>query len=281
MFAIDDLEDASPVLDDIAQACAAQSIPATVALAEYAPAQYEINLKHRPDPVAAGDHAVLLKRAVKGVARRHGLEATFMAKPFAELAANGMHIHVSLLDRDGRNAFDDARDGGEERLRHAIGGLRATMAEAMAIFAPNANSYRRYRPGTYAPLAPTWGYDNRTVALRVPAARGGASRIEHRTAGADANPYLAAAAVLAGIHHGLARGLDPGPPTTGNANEKHAASLPSHWLDALRAFDRAGVLAEYLGADYCRVYLACKWREFEMFNARVTPTEYDWYLRAL
>jgi glutamine synthetase len=281
VFAIDDLEDASPVLDDIAQACAAQSIPASVALAEYAPAQYEINLKHRPDPVAAGDHAVLLKRAVKGVARRHGLEATFMAKPFAELSANGLHIHVSLLDRDGRNAFDDAKDGGEERLRHAIGGLRATMAEAMAIFAPNANSYRRYRPGTYAPLAPTWGYDNRTVALRVPAARGAASRIEHRTAGADANPYLAAAAVLAGIHHGLARGLDPGPPTTGNAYEQHAASLPSHWLDALRAFDRAGVLAEYLGADYCRVYLACKWRELEMFNARVTPTEYDWYLRAL
>ena len=282
VFAIDDLEDASAVIDDIAAACAAQSIPANVALAEYAPSQYEINLEHQPDPVAAGDHAVLLKRAVKGTARRHGLEATFMAKPFAgELSANGMHIHVSLLERDGRNAFDDAADDGDQRLRHAIGGLRATMAEAMAIFAPNSNSYRRFLPGSYAPMAPAWGYDNRTVALRVPAARGAARRIEHRTAGADANPYLATAAVLAGIHHGLTRGLDPGPPTTGNAYRQHAASLPLHWLDALRAFDRAQVLPEYLGPDYCRVYAACKWRDMDLFNARITAAEYEWYLRAL
>ena len=281
VFSIDDLDDASEIVDGVAEACAAQSIPATVALAEYAPGQYEINLGHRPDPVAAADHAVLLKRAVKGVARRHGLTATFMAKPFAEHAANGMHINASLLDRDGRNAFDDAVSGGARRLGHAIGGLRATMAESLAVFAPNANSYRRYRAGSYAPLAPTWGYDNRTVALRVPAAGGPGRRIEHRAAGADANPYLATAAVLAGIHHGIVRGLDPGPPTAGNAYERHSESQPAHWIDALRAFESAEVLPAYLGANYCRVYAACKRREFDTFNARVTPTEYDWYLRPL
>ena len=281
VYGIDDLDDAAAVLDDIAAACAVQSIPANVAVAEYAPSQYEINLEHQPDPLTACDHAVLLKRAVKGVARRHGLEATFMAKPFAEFSANGMHIHVSLLDRDGGNAFDDAQVGGDERLRHAIGGLRATMAEAMAIFAPNANSYRRLQPGSYAPLATGWGYNNRTVALRVPAARGAARRVEHRTAGADANPYLATAAVLAGIHHGLTRRLDPGPPTEGNAYAQCRPNLPSNWIDALRAFERADVLHGYLGADYCRIFGACKLCELRAFNARITPTEYDWYLRAL
>ena len=204
-----------------------------------------------------------------------------MAKPFPDIAASGMHIHVSLRERGGRNAFDDTAPRGDRRLGHAIGGLRATMAEAMAIFAPNANSYRRLRPGSYAPLAAAWGHDNRTVALRVPAAGGAARRIEHRTPGADANPYLACAAVLGGIHHGLTRRIEPGPPTTGNAYKQHPPSLPSNWLDALRALAGAEVLPGYLGDDYCRIYGACKRGELAAFNAHITPTEYDWYLRAL
>ncbi len=280
VYAMDDLDDAAAVLADIAEACALQGLPADVAVAEYAPSQYEINLQHRPDALAAADDAVLLKRAVKGVARRHGLEATFMARPFPAFSANGLHVHVSLLDRAGDNVFDEARPGGAARLGHAIGGLKATMVEAMAVFAPNANSYRRFEPGLYAPLAPTWGFNNRAVALRVPAGGGGARRIEHRTPGADANPHLAAACVLAGIHYGLTHRLDPGAPVEGNAYEKARASLPMHWLDALRAFDAATVLPEYLGADYHRVFSACKWFELGAFNQRITPTEYDWYLRA-
>ncbi len=281
VYGIDDLDEAGPVMDDIAAACVLQSIPTSVATAEYAPSQYEINLHHQPDPLAACDHAVLLKRAVKGVARKHGLEATFMAKPFADLSANGLHIHVSLIDGKGGNVFDDAAEDGDARLWHAIGGLKATMAESMAIFGPNANSYRRLQPNAYAPLATAWGFNNRTVALRIPAARGQDRRIEHRTAGADANPYLAAAAVLAGIHHGLTRALDPGPPTTGNAYDKHPQTLPSNWLDAIRAFEAAEVLPAYLDAEYCRIYAACKRQEYGAFNTRITPTEYDWYLRAL
>ncbi len=281
VYGLDDLDDAAVVMDEIAAACATQDIPASVAVAEYAPSQFEINLLHQADALAACDHAVLLKRAVKGVARRHGMEATFMAKPFAELSANGLHIHVSLLDRDGRNLFGDENPEGEQALRHAIGGLRATMTEAMAIFAPNANSFRRLRPDSYAPLAPSWGYNNRTVALRIPAGGARDRRIEHRTPGADANPYLAAAAVLAGIHHGLVEKIDPGEPATGNAYESHPASLPSNWLDAIRAFEAGRVLPDYLDRGYCRVYAACKRQEMAAFNAIVTPTEYDWYLRAL
>ena len=155
------------------------------------------------------------------------------------------------------------------------------MAESMAIFAPNANSYRRLRPNTYAPMTQHWAFDNRTVALRIPPGGGMARRIEHRCAGADANPYLAAATVLAGIHHGLTNELDPGPPITGNCYDQHAPTLPGHWLDALRAFDDAALLPGYLGAKYCRVFSLCKWHEFKAFNARITPTEYDWYLRRL
>ena len=281
VYGIDDLEDAAPVMDDIAAACEAQSIPANVATAEYAPSQYEINLIHQPDVLAACDHAVLLKRAVKGVARAHGLEATFMAKPLAELSANGMHIHVSLANRDGDNVFDDAAKDGDATLWHAVGGLKATMAEAMAIFGPNANSYRRLQPGSYAPLATAWGFNNRTVALRIPATRGKDRRIEHRTSGADANPYLAAAAVLAGIHHGLTQSLDPGQPTIGNAYDQHPQTLPSNWLDSIRAFEAARVLPAYLDADYCRIYAACKRQEYGEFSTRITPAEYDLYLRAL
>ena len=158
--------------------------------------------------------------------RAAGLEASFMAKPFAEQSGNGLHIHVSLIAGDGLNIFDETRDGGDGRLRNAVAGLQAMMAESMAIFAPNANSYRRLRPNAYAPMTPHWAFDNRTVALRIPPGGGMARRIEHRCAGADANPYLAAAAVLAGIHHGLNNRLEPGPPITGNCYEQHAPSLP-------------------------------------------------------
>ncbi len=281
VYGIDEIEDAAEVIDGVAAACAAQNIPAGIAVAEYAPGQYEINLAHQADALAACDHALLLKRAIKGVARGHGVEATFMAKPFADRSANGLHVHISLTDRDGANAFDEARPEGDRHLWHAIGGLKATMGEAMAIFAPNANSFRRLQPGSYAPLATTWGFDNRTVALRVPAARGADRRIEHRTAGADANPYLATAAVLAGIHHGLSQAIDPGQPTTGNAYEQHPPTLPSNWLDAIRTLERAEVLPGYFDPEYLGIYAACKRHEFGLFNARITPTEFDWYLRAL
>jgi glutamine synthetase len=281
VYSMDDLDDTAGVIDAMVAAARAQSIPATVASSEFAPGQFEINSAHQDDPLVAADHGFLLKRAIKGVARAAGLEASFMAKPFAEQSGNGLHIHISLLGQDGGNIFDESHRDGDEKLRNAIAGLQAMMAESMAIFAPNANSYRRLRPDAYAPMTEHWAFDNRTVSLRIPPDSGMARRIEHRTAGADANPYLVAAAVLAGIHHGLAQGLAPSAPIIGNAYHQFPPTLPGHWLDALRAFDDAALLPGYLGAEYCRVYGLCKWHEFNAFNARITPTEYDWYLRNL
>ncbi len=278
VYGLEEIDAYRAVFDAIAAACAAQAVPASTAVAEYAPAQYEVNLAHVPDPVLAGDHGVLLKRIVRNVARRHGLDATFMAKPFAEQTGNGLHLHVSLVDDAGHNLFADPEETVNAPLRHALGGLRATMKEAMAIFAPNANSYRRLQPASYAPLAPSWGYENRTVALRVPGGRPEARRIEHRVAGADANIYLTIAAVLAGIDHGLEHRLDPGERTTGNAYEKVPPSLPNRWVEALAAFEAGAVVPEYLGSDFCRLYAKVKRAEMARFEAQVTPLELAWYL---
>ena len=262
-------------------AAAAQGIPADAAVSEAAPGQYEINLKHVADALAAADHGVLLKRLIKGVAADVGFDATFMAKPFADQAGNGLHIHFSLLDRNGRNLFDDGTDQGSDRLRHAIGGLAESMGESMAILAPNANSYRRFQTGSYAPTAAAWAYNNRTTALRIPSGNGMARRIEHRVAGADANIYLVVAAVLAGAHYGLTQRIDPGPPITGNAYEKVDSTLPTTWHDALRAFDEAEVLPDFLGPEFCRVYSTCRWAERRNFHSVVSNLEYEWYLRTV
>jgi glutamine synthetase len=162
-YGIETMEDMAEVMHAIRDACDAQGLPIDTLIKESAPSQYEINLYHSPDALVAADQGVMLQRAIKGVAKRHGLRASFMAKPFGDLAGNGMHVHCSLIDSDGNNAFDDGTGKGTDLLRHAIAGCLQTMQESMILFAPNLNSYRRFKRGTHAPLAPCWGYENRTV----------------------------------------------------------------------------------------------------------------------
>ena len=172
--------------------------------------------------------------------------------------------------------FDPAKE------EHPAAVDAATMTkEIMLLCAPNANSYRRLRPLSYAPLAATWGHDNRTVALRVPSGPEAARRIEHRLAGADASPYLVLAAVLAGIHHGLCKRLEPGPPTRGNAYAGAEPDLPASWERAQAALASATVLPDYLGEAFCRLYGACRAAERARFEDVVTPLEHSWYLRAV
>jgi glutamine synthetase len=166
-------------------------------------------------------------------------------------------------------------------MRHAIGGLAATMTEAMAIFAPNANSYRRLRRGGYVPLTPNWGHNHRAVALRIPLSEPRDLRIEHRVAGADANPYLVMAAVMAGIHHGLVQHCEPGPMVGAGEIIEDRLTLPCRWEAALDAFEAAQVLPVYLGAGFCRAFAACRRTECERFHAEVGAQDYQWYLRGL
>ncbi|MBU6206648.1 MAG: glutamine synthetase family protein, partial [Alphaproteobacteria bacterium] len=221
------------------------------------------------------------KRAAKGVARKHGLAATFMAKPFAEEAGSGLHIHVSVNDASGTNLMAAQDVEGTPLLRHAIGGMQQLLGESMAIFAPNANSYRRFRANSYAPVAPTWGVNNRTVALRVPAGAPKSRHIEHRVAGADANPVLALAAVLAAAHHGITHKIDPGPATVGDgyaAAAKAGAKLPTNWFAAVDAFAQSAILKDYLGEEFVRQYAIVKRTEQDRFFAAVPSLDYDWYL---
>lgn len=280
VFVPERMEDQEAFFELVDRYATVQDLPVKGALSEFAPGQFEINLGHGDGLVRVADQGVMLKRCVKAAARATGQRATFMAKPFEEQSGSGLHVHLSLYDRKGRNLFGETREG-EARLRHTVWGLQQLMPESMLILAPNANSYRRLRPMTYAPTAPTWGWNNRTVALRIPPGPTSARRIEHRVAGSDANPYLVLAAVLAGVLHGLERKGEPTAPITGNAYEQVAASLPMTWEDAIATFRMGAVLPGYLGERLCRLYATCRAFERDRFHTRVTPTEYEWYLAAI
>lgn len=279
-FMFEEMDSLGPFIDDVYKVCAAQGLPADAVMQESGPGQFEINLKHS-DALSAALDGVLLKRAIKAAARAHDLDATFMPKPHHDWTGSGMHVHVSLVDKDGRNLFaSDAKSAVGELsplFRHAIGGLKQTMPDFMAIWAQSANAYRRYVPQSYVPMAAHWGVNNRTVALRIPYGAGPATRIEHRVAGADANPFLVVAAILAGMRHGIAHKIDPGPEAEGNAEELEGAALPTAWINALEVFKSSEVVREAFGAPMQDVYYRLKTTERIAFERIVTPLDHLWY----
>jgi glutamine synthetase len=276
-FGFEEMDALSPFIDDIYRICEVQHLPVDAVMQESGPGQFEINLKESADAVGAALNGLLLKRAVKAAARAHGLEATFMAKPHHDWAGSGMHVHLSLLDQSGQNVF--AGDPISALFRHALGGMRDTMADFMAIWAQSANAYRRYVPKSYVSMASHWGFNNRTVALRIPRSNGTATRIEHRVAGADANPYLVVASILAGIRHGMTNGIDPGPAVVGDSDETEAPRLPTAWVNALDLFQRSEVVKEAFGAPFQDVFSSLKHAERTNFERIVTPLDYLWYSR--
>lgn len=281
LFSINELDEYAALLEEIHTAARAQQLPLDTALKECAPGQFEINLIHCDDALAACDSAVLLKRLIKGVALNHGFEATFMAKPYGQEAGNGTHVHISLLDDNGNNVFaaEDGAPLGTPLMQQAVAGLLELMPASMALFAPNLNSFRRFQPGLYVPMAPTWGYDNRSVALRIPSGPNAARRIEHRVAGADVNPYLLLASLLGAVDHGLKRHLTPPPAITGNAYDQVAPSLTNSWRQALDLLEQNEPLAEALGARFLAVFVANRRAERDQAMQAVSKLEYDWYLR--
>ncbi len=280
-YYLQDLDDFAPFFKDLYAYCEAQGLPAKTLISEYAPGQMEIVLRHRADVLKACDEGIMLKRLIKATAEKHGMAATFMAKPYAQWTGSGMHIHVSLGDEKGNNLFAADDPMQNELLLHAIGGLKAAMAESMLIFAPNANSYRRFRRNSYAPVSASWGINNRTVSIRIPAGAANACHIEHRPSGADANPYLVMAAILAGMHYGITEKSDPGNPVVGNGYEKRAKYIPGNWFDAIDAFWRASILKEYFGKPFVDTYCTIKEVEADRFYAEPTLRDFEWYLRAV
>ena len=270
----------APVLHGIAEAAAALGAEADTMITEFGCGQFEVNLTHGPDPMAAADQAIALRRAIRGVARAHGLDATFMAKPWGDQVGSGLHLHLSLLDGAGANVFANGQ-GPNAAMGHAIAGCLEHMPEAMLIFAPHLNSYRRFVPGFLAPVEALWALDHRGTALRVPEVSGAGARIEHRVAGADANPYLVAAAVLAGVLAGLDAAVDPAPPVSGEISVGMGPMLPLNWQHAERLFSNSAFVAEWLGSEFQHVFGVQKRQEHEKLLARVTDVELETYLRRL
>jgi glutamine synthetase len=282
VYGLPELEAISPFLRELWDTADVIGVPLEGAISEFAPSQVELTLKHKPDALRACDDALLYKRMAKGVALRHGCEATFMAKPWADRAGNGFHVHVSFNDAGGNNLCADEDPEGSAMLRHAIGGMKQLLGEGMAILAPNANSYRRFKANSYAPVAATWGVNNRTVSLRVPAGPAPTRHVEHRVAGADGNPYLVMAVLLASAHHGLTNKIDPGPAVVGDgyaAAAKEKSRLPSNWFAAVDLFDQSKVLRDYLGDRFVDMFVSVKRTEQARFFEVVTSLDFDWYLR--
>ncbi|GAB7532624.1 glutamine synthetase family protein [Pseudomonas sp. 3A(2025)] len=282
VYLIDDLDEYAECLQDILEAAKEQGIPADAIVKESAPAQFEVNLHHVEDAILACDYAVLLKRLIKNIAYDHEMDTTFMAKPYPGQAGNGLHVHISLLDKaTGKNIFATDDPEAHAPLRHAIAGILETMPASMAFLCPNVNSYRRFGAQFYVPNAPSWGLDNRTVAVRVPTGNDSAIRIEQRVAGADANPYLMMSAILAGIHHGLTQKLEPCAPIEGNSYEQLEQSLPNNLRDALRELDDSEIMNQYISPEYIDIFVACKESEMAEFEVSISDLEYNWYLHTV
>ncbi|MDE9450997.1 glutamine synthetase [Aliiroseovarius sp. Z3] len=274
------LERTQDVLDDILEISAIQGIATDTLIAEYGPGQFEVNFHHTDDVMKAADTALLFKRLVRGVARNHGLEATFMAKPYANFPGNGMHLHASVVDKNGKNIFDDGSGQASERLRAAVGGSLDTMRDLQAIFAPHLNSYRRYRPMSFAPSAPDWGYDNRAAGVRLPEVSGPGARLEHRIAGADVNPYLVITAILGGILHGLETTPDL-PLPLDDPNAETAPRLTADWIRAVDRFSQSDIAADIFGAQYRDIYAAVRLDEIDQLTNEISHIEYRAYLGRL
>ena len=257
---------------EIYDACEAMDIPADTLISEAGPGQFEINMMHQSDALKAADDAWLFKLLVKGVARKYGFAASFMAKPYEDYAGNGMHMHFSVLDQQGRNIFDNGSTEGSEALHHAIAGCLEGMAGSMLIFAPHASSYDRFVPGAHAPTALAWGYENRTTALRVPSGAPAARRIEHRVAGGDVNPYLLVASILGAALTGIEGKLTPPAPTHGNAYDAASPHLPTTWGEAIAAFEDCQMTAQIFPRELVANYLATKRQEMH-YMAELSPEE--------
>jgi len=283
VYSVDQLHGMLPLFNDIYAGAKAAGIKAETLISEFAPGQYELTLHYRDNVLQAADDLMRLKRLVRMHARLHGVTACFMAKPNEDYAGSGMHLHVSLQDAKGHNVFIEAVEGQyNDTILHAIGGLQQTMGEAMLVFAPHANSWRRFASQSYAPVSPTWGVNNRSVALRIPAGDIRARRIEHRPAGVDANPYLVAATVLAGIRHGLKHRIDPGPEVTGNGYEAETSVvIPEDWRSAIKLAQGSAFLKDALGEEMHRTFTAVKAAEYARVMRTVSEVDFDLYLHTV
>ena len=278
VYSMSELDEYYNFLEDVNKFCKVQGIPATTASSEFAPGQYEINLKYTEDPLKAADDSALLRRVIKSTAEIHNFEASFISKPFVDQVGSGMHVHISLFDDKDNNVFINSQDSYSNTLKYSIAGLQETMYEAFAIFAPNINSYRRFLPDQFVPVNNTWGPNNRSVAFRIPTGNPESTRIEHRVSGAEANPYLVLSSILSGIHYGIINKLLPDNPRTDNACKNPDKKMPKNITESLYCLENSKIIKNYMTDEYVNIYVDLKRKELNSFYEEISNVEYKWYI---
>ena len=253
---------------------------------EMAPAQHEIDFRY-DEALHTADNIMTFKMAVRTIARRHGLHATFMPKPKFGVNGSGMHINMSL-QKDGKNIFQDASDpnGLSKEAYYFIGGIMKHIKGMAAITNPLVNSYKRLMPGYEAPTHIAWSGRNRTPLIRIPATRGEETRIELRSPDPACNPYLALAICLAAGLDGIKNKIVPPDAMEGNMHlltpkeleERGIESLPKNLQEAVEEFEKDPLMKEVLGEEVCGKYSMAKKKEWEDYNATVSQWEIDSYL---
>lgn len=281
IYSLEELADAGAFLDDVYAMAEACGVGVDAATSESGPSQFEFNLMHGSDALRIADDTVFFKQIVRNAARRHGFAATFMAKPYAHHSGSGLHVHFSLTDDGGRNLFDDGGPHGTAMMRRAVAGMIEAMPDCTAIFAPHRNSFRRLRPDSLAPTTAAWGYENRTTAIRIPGGPAAARRIEHRVAGADANPYLVISAILGAALDGIVREAEPPAPVRGNGYARDASALPATWTAALDLFQAGEAVPRIFRPTLVEMFSACKRQELAVFSHDVSELEYASYLHSV
>lgn len=276
-YSIAGVNEFDELIDDIYHFSESQGLEIDTLIHEEGAGQLEINLRHG-DPVELADQVFMFKRTIREAALKHDIYATFMAKPIQGQPGSAMHIHQSILDKKtGRNIFSK-EDGSEtDAFFHFIGGMQKHVPNALVMFAPYVNSYRRLTQGASAPVNNKWGYDNRTTAFRVPRSDPAARRVENRIPSSDANPYLALAASLACGLIGMTEKTRPEPPVVTTANEDQI-DLPRGLLEAVDLFEQDEALAEMLGRTFATTFAAIKRAEFETFMEVISPWEREYLL---
>ncbi len=270
-YSVDAMNDFDPFINDLYSYCEDQGIRIDTLSQEMGPAQFEINFLHG-NPVDLADQVFLFKRTVREVAIQHEMHATFLAKPMAQEAGSALHVHQSVVDKQGNNVFSRKDGEASELFFGFIAGLQRYMPDAMLIFAPYVNSYRRFINPDSSPVNLAWAVDNRTVGLRVPDSGPEARRVENRLAGADVNPYLVIAASLACGFLGMVEGLKPTEPTEGSAYSAEF-DLHRHIHAAILAMRSSNAMRSILGDAFVTLYTALKDDEYMEFQEIITPWE--------
>jgi glutamine synthetase len=276
-YSIAGINEFDELIDDIYHFSEKQGLEIDTLIHEEGPAQLEINLRHG-DPIELADQVFMFKRTIREAALKHGIYATFMAKPMQAQAGSAMHIHQSVVEIDtGKNVFSNPDGSASKEFFHFIGGMQTYVPKTLVMMAPYVNSYRRLTPEMSAPVNNAWGYDNRTTAFRVPVSDAAARRVENRLPGSDANPYLALAASLGCGLLGIMNEIEPSAPTEDTANEG-SIDLPRGLLEAVSLLESDAALAEVLSAEFIGLYAGVKRGEFETFMQVISPWEREFLL---